>query len=695
MPADPLGGQDDQVQIDRSTSLPVLLTLLAIVLLAAVLRFYQIDGQSLWNDEGTSVALAGQSPGAIASAAAADIHPPLYYWLLAGWTQILGTSEVAVRSLSAILGTLLVALTFWLGRRISGPALGLVAALLAAASPFQVYYSQEARMYILAAVLAAAAIAVLVRIVARPSWPAYAALVLTEAAGLYTHYSFAFVVIAINLAYLLWLAAERQRVGAGRSLRVVTWLLSQAAAFLLYLPWLPTALRQVTSWPTRTEPTPIAVALTEAWRWIVFGPTIETATVVIPLLVTALLTLLGLLWLARPSPEKASRSATPGQNGSAPAAPAGTAQARRRWTATLLFLWLALPLASMLAVGLYREAYLKFLLVTTPAFHLLAAIALRSRVPRLRLPNVVLGLAQLLALLLILWPSARALHNYYTDPSYARDDYRAIAGYLEAVGRPGDAIVLNAPGQQEVFRYYYDGGLPVHPLPVERPLDPATTQAALEALAEPGGWVYAVLWATDESDPGRFVESWLDEHTYKATDSWYGNVRLAVYAVPKAAPEVPDVVLDTTLTDADTGDEVTLLGYSLLDERLVAGDIAQITLFWRADHTPSRRYKVFVHILDRANQIVGQRDTEPGGGALLTTLWPPGEAIRDNYGVPIHPATPPGEHRVEVGMYDVETGRRLLTPDGASQVWLEPVSVARPPAPAAPAALGMEEVVNV
>jgi mannosyltransferase len=285
---------------------------------------------------------------------------------------------------------------------------------------------------------------------------------------------------------------------------------------------------------------------------------------------------------------------------------------------------------------------------------------------------------------------ALSLRNYYADPAYARDDYRGIAAYLEAVGRPGDAVVLNAPGQQEVFRYYYDGDLPVYPLPEERPLDPAATQAALEQLARPGGRVFAVLWATGESDPERLVEGWLDGHAYKALDSWYGNVRLAEYSVPEEAPSAPDRALDVHLADAAAGDELVLVGYSPPDDQVAAGDIAQVSLFWQAEQALNRRYKTFVHVLDGANHIVGQRDAEPGGGARPTTQWAPGELVADHLGVPIHPATPPGSYRIEAGMYDAETGRRLETRDGAAQVWLEPLEVSRPAAPAPAAALAMQ-----
>ena len=62
-----------------------------------------------------------------------------------------GLSEFALRSLSALFGTLLVLVIYGLGARLFNRTTGLAAAFIAAIAPFQVYYSQEARMYILVA----------------------------------------------------------------------------------------------------------------------------------------------------------------------------------------------------------------------------------------------------------------------------------------------------------------------------------------------------------------------------------------------------------------------------------------------------------------------------------------------------------------------------------------------------------------
>ena len=147
------------MQRSRSTFL-----LLVLIALAAFLRFYRLDAQSFWNDEGNSARIAERSLQLITEAAAGDIHPPLYYYTLHVWRGIFGSSEFALRSLSAVLGVMLVWLTFLIARKVFDANVGLIAALMVAINPFQVYYSQEARMYMLLAVISAAATLMLMKL---------------------------------------------------------------------------------------------------------------------------------------------------------------------------------------------------------------------------------------------------------------------------------------------------------------------------------------------------------------------------------------------------------------------------------------------------------------------------------------------------------------------------------------------------
>jgi len=194
----------------------------------------------------------------------------------------------------------------------------------------------------------------------------------------------------------------------------------------------------------------------------------------------------------------------------------------------------------------------------------------------------------------------------------------------------------------------------MYPLPRHRPLRRDETEAELQDIAASHERVFAILWATDQSDEERFIEGWLDTHTYKALDEWYGNVRLVVYSVPQEPPTEITHPLDAVL-----GDSIRLLGYALPSAEVRVGDVLQLTLFWQAMEPIPRRYKIFLHVLDKDGQIVSQRDSEPGGGARLTNTWQPGETVLDNYGVLIPLDAPAGEYQVKIGMYHVKDGTRL------------------------------------
>lgn len=125
---------------------PVFLLILAVGL---VLRFLALGQQSFWYDEAHSVGMAlGGSEGSLLETVT-NTHGPLYLVLLKGWMSILGESEAAVRSLSAVLGSLGLLLTYKVGIRFLGRPAALVAVALLAISPFHLWYSQEARNYAL------------------------------------------------------------------------------------------------------------------------------------------------------------------------------------------------------------------------------------------------------------------------------------------------------------------------------------------------------------------------------------------------------------------------------------------------------------------------------------------------------------------------------------------------------------------
>jgi len=241
------------------------LAFIAILLLAAALRFYKLDAQSFWYDEGNSARLAERSVALILDGAAKDIHPPLYYLALGAWRMFAGGSEFALRALSAFCGILMTALA---AKLVKGRA-GMLAALFVAVSPFAVYYSQEARMYALLALFATLTSALLLRLL-NPSTQnkkTMLALALGTAAGLYTHYAYPFVMLAQGLVVLMALAARRDRA------LFRAYVIANAIALLAFAPWLPVAVSQITGWGVAAQEYALGPAMLDAARWVVVGRT--------------------------------------------------------------------------------------------------------------------------------------------------------------------------------------------------------------------------------------------------------------------------------------------------------------------------------------------------------------------------------------------------------------------------------------
>ena len=144
--------------------------LVATLLLAYGLRVYRLGSESLWYDETVSVHLATKNIPELVAHTAGDIHPPGYYLLLHAWSQVAGSSDFSSAYLSLFFGLLLVALAYRLGRLVFGADVGLLAALLVALSPYNLWYSQEVRMYTLGAVLGMVVLLAVVSLLRTPVW---------------------------------------------------------------------------------------------------------------------------------------------------------------------------------------------------------------------------------------------------------------------------------------------------------------------------------------------------------------------------------------------------------------------------------------------------------------------------------------------------------------------------------------------
>ena len=430
----------------------------------------------MWLDEAWSWSQATMSAGTlIRSTAAGDIHPPLYYVLLKAWTAVFGESPSGLRSLSVVASLLAMVLAWRLGSRYleRGP---LTAALLwLAISPHWLFYAQEARMYALTTA------AVLGVCVAFRRWVesaftrngALAAFAISGGVAIYLHY-FAGLMLAAAWAHFLTLAIRRSRNPGGASpMRrpMLAWLVANGAIGAAYLPWLPTAVTQISrgqAWRDPVAPSALpgyAAQLVRDWFLGYYGTDagggpLATVAAAAALLVAAV-GIGGLIALLF-------------ENG--------------RHEPELFLVWACfLPpivgLAALPATGyMLLSRYVSFVLPL-----LLIGIARGWSALRLdrRLVVAALGVGALASL-----PATAA---YYADPVHD-SDVRPIVAYLDAHvardGREQRAAVLVAPGYMTFCTKYESRsrGLAYRRVEEKVGLWPAIAAAA-RAVPPEGIWV--------------------------------------------------------------------------------------------------------------------------------------------------------------------------------------------------------------
>lgn len=184
-----------------------------LTVLAAALRFATLGVQSYHHDEivTASRVLRDGFWHAMDAVGFSESAPPLYYAIAWAWTQLTGTGEYGLRSVSALAGVATVPVAYLLGAELSSRRAGVVAAALVAVNPMLLWYSQEARGYALFALLTALSLLYFVRVLDRGRRRDSIAWGVASALALATHYFAAFPIAA----EALWLLRRRGRASGG------------------------------------------------------------------------------------------------------------------------------------------------------------------------------------------------------------------------------------------------------------------------------------------------------------------------------------------------------------------------------------------------------------------------------------------------------------------------------------------------
>ncbi|MEO0514899.1 MAG: glycosyltransferase family 39 protein [Planctomycetota bacterium] len=223
-----------------------------VTLLALGLRLFRLGQGGLWYDE---LIMARITDGTWVTwwTETRQGRPPIYPAMGLLWADWFGHSDAALRSLSVVFGVASVPLLFGIGRRLFDWRVGLVAAVLMAVSPYQVYYSQEYRYYAMFLAFSLAAMVLLLRALGvgdeanagegvgserlgtqgepsrRWSWLGY---VVLSTLAFYTHGFALFTLASIGVAVLVLYS-----LGVVGMIRMKVFLGTQVVLMGLILPW--------------------------------------------------------------------------------------------------------------------------------------------------------------------------------------------------------------------------------------------------------------------------------------------------------------------------------------------------------------------------------------------------------------------------------------------------------------------------
>ncbi len=607
-----------------------------IVLVAFALRAFHLGAQDIWWDEARNIFTAGRPLAAIASAPELDIHPPLYFYLLHFWTALTGTSEFAVRFFSLWFGVALVPLLFRLGTHVKDRPSGWWAAFFVSLAPILVDEAQQTRMYTLLLFLSTLSVYLLLRALGssrRAYWVCYA---LAAAAGLYVHYSFAYVLAAEN-AYLAfrWLMRPESR----RRL-FVAWSASQLFVAVVYLFQVPNIFRQMGVYgnPGMTPPS-LQQYVAELAVAFPLGQKIEPSQVPILGLAFVAALLLGL----------------------------GAVVANRLRPLTqrdglFVVLWLVVPLAAYYLVLLKSPQFTpRYILVAVVPFFLLLALLLATLARYAKWLSVVSAVALLLVF-------AGAWQSLYFDPAFFSDDTRGLARFISEQATKDDIVLIDVPFP---FDYYYRGAAPARYLPV----DIHTTAEALTSQAQNRKRLYFISWYKSDTDPRGFVTFLLDKYAVFQGERDLRGYSVAWYALPEepnfalaasprpAAANYADQVM---LTAFAYGGAVTPQTPDVNAARVEQKSRLWVALWWITLQTVTENYKVSVVMRDANGNTVAQDDRMLiDDHHMKTRLWNPlNETAINVYTPELAEGVKPGEYDLVVIVYDPETGKRLSVESG-------------------------------
>lgn len=420
--------------------------LLTVTLASFAWRIQGLTNQSLWRDEVDAIYFAlRELPTTLAMFVQAGQNGPLYFLALRPWFWLAGASEFALRFPSAAFGVLTVPLLWQVTRLLLSSTelppeqpvgwqrangVPLLAAALLSVNPYQLWYSQEGKMYTLVTMLTLLATWLWLRGVSAGGWWPWLGYLVTVSIAIYCH----LLMILLIPLHILWFVIawpQSWRRWRGYGLAV-------AGLTLPYLPmvWWQWGLLWASDQRTGFQFTPLASMV----RTLVFNHSRgflpnDQVLLLVPIFFLALAgVLLGVSELpgAKDTPDRYSLQLAP-------------------WRRLFLLLtWLALPVAEIYALSLRQPIFTdRYVIWIAPAAMILLAVGaavLYRNAGRLGTPLTALFVLYIIGFWLYAGWQQKTLTMKY--------DLRSAVGYIAQRRPPETLLILQIPHMEWAYRYY-------------------------------------------------------------------------------------------------------------------------------------------------------------------------------------------------------------------------------------------------
>lgn len=496
----------DKIKLSQNK---IFLILLFLFFFSLIFRILWVNFESAWIDEAYSIQLSAKTIKEIIIGCINDQHPPLFYIILKFWMgNSLNVSRA--RFLSVLIGSITIIQVFFILRKLQFTNWKsiIIACLFISISPMHIWYSQEARMYIMLLFFALLSIHFYINIIFNPlqdkqssNFSNWVLLILINIFSLYLHYFSIFLIIFEFIFFLYviekkWLKPKQCKFG----------LFSFFTIGLGFLPWSPVLINQFLMHKLAWISEPTIFSIIASINRLILGPIVvflSDGLNVIVFLSFLVLVIFGIKKI-------------------------NITQNNDYLSYLFLVSWFFIPILLIITFSLFSPIFqFKQLIIV-----LVPAITITILTVGILLKKI--GKILLLGLLVITFFS-----TIYQQINMTKDDWRGLTKYIEEKYEYGDLLFFNSSSGQLGFDLYNNKDVAIAGYPHNYDVikggwdgnivNMETESVNLEKLKLEYQRIWYVQYYPDLWDPDELLHSWFVDNYEVKYDKSFGSILLKLF----------------------------------------------------------------------------------------------------------------------------------------------------------------------